>query len=359
MAAAAKYVLLTSILGLFAVIEGALLKLWDSKSVGRDTYVEGSVINGDKISGETTGLFVDLYSTEEAQVETVENFPDIINIWMSSTGQSVPVTFKNMPKIFDIDMSKNKMTEITNTMFTSIPVVKLWLHKNHIKHIEDDSFGDNINIVSLFCNNIESFRHEWFKSPVKVTWLDLHSNDIKILEPDAFKPFTHLETINLAFNKIKTISDGSFSSRNIFKEINLAYNQLIDLNSKAFLAKVKITTFDIRFNRLTYLSKNVTSKLTIGETPLIDGNPWQCDCYLNHIIKWMHWNNYGEGQTHPKDREGEPRCVVPEGKNKTCVERNDRELIEYFVKNSSPPQNTKEKYCKCRPDRSFNDCYFI
>lgn len=86
------------------------------------------------------------------------------------------------------------------------------------------------------------------------------------------------------------------------------------------------------------------SRLHVVNAPQIDGNPWQCSCYYDHIIKWINWQGYGNITN--KDRPGEPRCVVGNGIfADQCIYTNDEESLQLFFKASSPPPETKKQYC--------------
>lgn len=341
-------------------IQSALLRTWDQKGAPRDIFIEGSLLSNKTLDGENAGIFFDKYSEDEEQISVIEDLPDVKNLWMYYIGQEIIVALRNLPKLEEIDISRNELVYVSTQMFSKVPLKRIWVNNNKIKIIENKSFGKEVNLVSLQCNKLDSIQIEWFQDPSKLDYLDLLGNDIKVLNPGIFKRFLNLNHIDLSFNNIHTIGDGAFQARNHYNLINLAYNQITNIDPDVFLRRIKIVKLDLRYNELTFLSKNLTDRLVVEHTPLIDGNPWQCLCYLNHIIKWVNWEKYGAGVSQPKDREGEPRCVNPTNPTGTCVEKVDKELIKYYKDNSSPPPNTKEKYCPCRRvGKNHDECFFV
>lgn len=343
-------------------INCAFIRTWDEKNAVDDVFTNGSIIDNNVVSENTVGLYVDKYSYDDTQVNEIKNLPNLKNIWMYTIGQEEIVKLENLPNLLEIDLSKNELVYVSRSMFKDTPVKSVWLYNNKISAIEKRSFRSSVTLVSLYCNLLTTIKTEWFEDPSKITWLEFHGNKITHIKENTFKPFVNLKGINLVFNEIQTIGDGAFAATNIYDEIYLAYNKLKSLSPKIFPSgRVKIDNFDIRYNELTYLPIEFLNKTTIGSIHLIDGNPWSCACYLKHITKWINWESYGTGDYHPKDREGEPRCVSGKGTEKnTCIEKVDEEIISVYKENSSPVPNTRENYCPCRFNgKSWKECYHI
>lgn len=338
----------------------AFVRVWDAKGAPEDIFVENGEVNEETVPEGTVGLFVDKYSGGDTQITKISDLPNLKNIWMYANGQEFLVVLENLPNIIEADVSRNELSYVSKTMFSNVQVRSLWLNGNKIRTIENGAFGKNITSVSLYCNLLKMFKPEWFQNPSIVTWLELHGNKITHIKENAFKSFPNLKGINLVMNEIYSIGDGAFSGRNIYDEIYLAYNQLTELKPSIFTGRVRINNFDIRYNNLTFLSTEFLNNTSIGSIHLIDGNPWDCACYLNHITKWVRWDKYGQNVHHPKDRAGQPRCVSKKDDKYKCNEIVEEDLIYYYMDHSTPPINERGKYCSCRSSlKSWADCYHL
>lgn len=279
------------------------------------------------------------------QVYSISNFPRLDTADFDNIGQNVVPVFTNLPKLNYINMDRNKLVYLPKDALSKTPASKIYLRHNMIFTVEAGSFGNNVKEVNLDCNMVTEIHSNWFQAPEKLTTLYLSGNSIEVLEENLFKDFTSLTWIYFKHNKLKSIGSGVFPNRQHFKEINLGFNNLKTLPSNAFPERqFSIGMFDIRFNNLSFIPKVLMDRMIGRKTPLIDGNPWQCSCYHNEIIKWVNWNTYGIGA--PKTRNNEPRCVEPKAFGETCIENVDHEILEFFAENSSPPSENRQVYCE-------------
>lgn len=219
-------------------------------------------------------------------------------------------------------------------------VEELHFYSNKISTIENKAFGPNLQILYLPCNKLTFFSIKWFQNASNLEELDMAGNAITSLGPNVFQKFIKLRQIVLSHNKIATIAPKAISNRNTFFTLYLNDNKLEELNANIFKdGDIKISSIYLQNNRLTYLSDEFLRKLNKTKARIY-GNPWQCACW--HIIRqWNTWVNYDLN----KEPEGDPRCVAPLSFQAVCVPAVDRELIEYYEKNSLEKETTEE-FCK-------------
>lgn len=281
-------------------------------------------------------------------IHYIENLNELELIEMNHISLSEVPEFKNLNKIYKISLNRNNIIYIKRQSFSNIPVAKILLMHNKIQKIEEKSFGTNLEILHLRCNDLTTIS-SWFQAPEKIKTLNLLGNKIKTIKQGVLSKMTSLESLDLEHNQLLTLSD-SLPNKNSFYTIQLGHNRLTELKTSWFpSSKFSINwRFTVDFNNLTYIPKDLLKNMNSSQV-FIDGNPWQCSCY-EELIKMLPWEGYGKFGF--KDRPGEPRCVIPLAFGDSCIESNDQESIEYFYKHSSQGE-TRDYICELFYDLKF------
>lgn len=281
-----------------------------------------------------------------------------MKIFIKNLDVSEDIVFRELPKIKVIGISKTGFKTVKNRTFTFITVKELYLTENDINDIDDQAFREDLLILNLRCNQLEQIRPQWFQNVSTLKELQIEANKLTVIPENLFKNFSSLTKISLNLNRIHTIAPGAFSGRSSFAWISLGYNSLKVLPSAVFQSgNITTTSLELQFNNLTFLSKDLVSKIRVTGTTNIDGNPWKCSCYMEHIVPWITWELYGaQDEGWPQDRQGEPRCVVP--KESICTASIDEEVIEYFQEHSSPPKIDTKKFCNCLDEDEYYNCLY-
>uniref|UniRef100_G3UKJ5 Slit guidance ligand 3 n=1 Tax=Loxodonta africana TaxID=9785 RepID=G3UKJ5_LOXAF len=163
--------------------------------------------------------------------------------------------------------------------------------------------------------------------PEYVTDLRLNDNDISVLEATGiFKKLPNLRKINLSNNKIKEVREGAFDGAASVQELMLTGNQLETVHGRMFRGLSGLKTLMLRSNlvscvsndtfagltsvRLLSLYDNRITTITPGAfTTLVSlstinllSNPFNCNCYLAWLGKWLRKRRIVSGN---------PRCQKP------------------------------------------------
>lgn len=225
-------------------------------------------------------LKVTKYYDNEKQIQWIGNLNYIKYILLSDIGQNEIPIFENIAKFTTLNLAKNDIKIVNNKGFSSTSVRHIFLHKNQITKIENGSFGENVRWLNLACNNITEISKNWFKNPASLRRLNLGGNFLTYVPKNMFLEFKDLNDINLSFNLIWRIESGAFAGRSQYDWLFLESNDLVNLNYEIFAQpKVKIDNFNIADNKLIYLPDQLLGSLSVLNSAVIYGNPWQCPCY--------------------------------------------------------------------------------
>lgn len=305
--------------------------------------VSSAVVSPGVVPADVANLVVNRYEGDD-QIERFEGLGRLARIEMTAVEQNYTVVFRDMPKLAFLYLDKNNLIYVSQEMFSRVGLEEVYLSSNKISRIENGAFGKAMKKVFLRCNELEHFRPQWFAGPELLVEIFLAGNRLEAIERDAFRDFARLEYIDLAFNRIRTVGSGAFSARRSFQAINLRNNGLKRIRSTVFPGDaIEVRRIDVRCNNLSFIPAKLLERLTV-RSALIDGNPWQCPCYLQRILPWMDWSGYGS-LDFPRDAPGEPRCVASVGTYaKECVEYVAEEPIECFRRNVPTPPD-RQNYC--------------
>lgn len=181
---------------------------------------------------------------------------DVLNGTIVKMDGSDCETFNSEPcetteNIEELELSRNKITEIKHTMFTCLKKLKrLYLDKNFIKSIHDDAFSNLSHLEEL----------------------KLRENRISSVSPGIFKGLTSLKKLFLGHNSITQIKENTFSHLKSLENLELNNNSLQEIADGAF-DQLKLATLNLNFNHLEGLpvfkdSDSLISILQISNNPV-------------------------------------------------------------------------------------------
>lgn len=305
-------------------------------------------ITGDELSSKTFKfpdheLYVNYYNPGEHQIGLVTDLPHLTHIFINNVEQKRVPHFKKLPKIYEINLSSNKIDTITKDALSSVPVKDVDLEDNEITKVEEGSFGKEVRRIYLTCNELTKIDPKWFSNAANLEELDLTGNKIEVIEKSFFKKFTNLHRISLSHNKLKVIGDLTFGNSNHFYMLRLDHNALTDLRPTVFMdGNITIDFLDISHNNLSFLYRTFRDKVHLTMRPRIGGNPWQCPCY-QQIKQWRPSKGI---EYYSRDPIAKPKCIVLE-KSENCIELVDQETLNQYAKTTTAVRVGRDAVCSC------------
>ncbi|XP_018321531.1 leucine-rich repeat-containing protein 15-like [Agrilus planipennis] len=201
---------------------------------------------------------------------------------LSNNNISDVTNFIRKIKVRKLDLSNNKLTQISINMFndTSFWVAspyraifhELNIGNNQIESIQPGSFkfgdGNSLRVLYLQNNKITVILNNTFSLQNELKNLILNSNQINSLETDSFNNLPKLIMLDLAKNKLATLPFGVFSKLGNLETLNLESNQLSKLDPSLFSGLVRLNRLHLAHNKLTQFSP--TTIFPLGKLTYLD-----------------------------------------------------------------------------------------
>jgi hypothetical protein len=117
--------------------------------------------------------------------------------------------------------------------------------------------------------------------------LILENNRLTSLPANIFDPLWGLKTLNLNHNQLQVLEVSLFSKLEHLKFLDMKGNLLSTLPVGLFALQNELISLDLSDNRLSTLDVKVLTPLLNLDTMNISGNPLDCDCRLQPVVKWI------------------------------------------------------------------------
>lgn len=132
---------------------------------------------------------------------------------------------------------------------------RIWLAKNQISEIEDNSFlgATGLEYLVMFENKISKIGEKAFNGLFQLKSLELQNNLITSLVGNVFAPLKKLSQLNLSQNEIVNIDDNVFNSNSKLEFLNLNTNNLTELGENIFKNQINLTVVHLQNNKINKL----------------------------------------------------------------------------------------------------------
>ncbi|GFS34288.1 chaoptin [Nephila pilipes] len=202
---------------------------------------------------------LELFSFNVFEGETSPMNINLSNNFIEALSLGNSTAFQRL-NIKTLDLTKNKITEISGEFFTSLSINlhSLFLACNKISNLSMHFFP-KLLVLHLSFNNIHSYGLFNPKCCPQVQILALDHNNISTIEDETFSKMHNLRILDLSYNKIAHLPDDAFSGTKL-ERLNLSHNYLAAIPMTAF-GKVKnsLKFIDLSSNRLINLLPEIFS----------------------------------------------------------------------------------------------------
>jgi len=215
-------------------------------------------------------------SVNVLNLTTLEN----IDLSANQIDAIVPGAFSNCQNLRRIDLSLNKITEITDKTFqikTGAMLATIDLSFNLIKELDnnlfDDDLGKSLSWLDLSDNLIEKIGESAFVNLHRLETLILSTNEITHILPTQFKDMFNLRELDMNDNRITTILNRSFDQLASLVTLDFKDNDIYVIESDAFVGLKDLEVLVLSHNKITTLDPKVFTPLTKLTDLHLDFNP--------------------------------------------------------------------------------------
>lgn len=160
-------------------------------------------------------------------------------------------TGKIFPELKILIKTNSDIEKITNGSLHGLYKLEvLFLYRNNIKTIEEDSFKDlqSLRELRLSGNKIESVDDNLLKGLKNLTEIFLINSRIKTITSEAFSTNTKLEKIYIERNEIQNLEKNVFKELKELKFLNLSRNEISTIEFELFQNNRKLEIVDLSHN---------------------------------------------------------------------------------------------------------------
>uniref|UniRef100_A0A3Q2X7X3 Platelet glycoprotein V-like n=1 Tax=Haplochromis burtoni TaxID=8153 RepID=A0A3Q2X7X3_HAPBU len=250
-------------------------------------------------------LFIKCFQTNSSCPSSCRCNPQGAAMCTGSTITDIPLDsdlFEGLTNLTFLNLGRNFIKKLPPTIFHSLTKLQqLILYYNELEFLEAGIFDKLINLVEL----------------------KLHQNQIASLPPKVFWPLGNLKNLTLSSNQLQAIPEKSFYHMPKLVKLTIYKNPLLslpdelmghmDLPPDVFCCLPNLQKLSLKSNNLHYLHPQLFSKLTtlkklhLNDNDLpgdifvslpalmnltLSGNPWDCNCAIRGIARWMRHNEH-------------------------------------------------------------------
>ncbi|XP_069764503.1 chondroadherin-like protein isoform X2 [Narcine bancroftii] len=226
--------------------------------------------------------------------------------------------FRGLRNLIYLYLSSNEINSLQPEIFEGLPeLTYLYLDHNRLTSIPKGAFRllPNLFALHLEYNTIPQLTDDNMEGAEKLRRLHLTGNNLTYVSPTALRPSGQLQKLFLDENKLTEVPTVALMGMSALDELKLSRNPIKQIESGAFLPvkgllqhlwlnnlgleKISDGAFDgvdeqmqslyLENNQLSYIPslENFRNLHTID----LSNNPWDCDCPLLPLRRWLKSSN--------------------------------------------------------------------
>nr|XP_002120213.1 leucine-rich repeat transmembrane protein FLRT3-like isoform X1 [Ciona intestinalis] len=222
------------------------------------------------------------------------------------------VAFKDATRLMELVLTNNLLTAVPEGLPVSLRVLRL-----------DNNLVQRVTVSAL-------------QPLTRLIRLDLSGNSIiqNFVEPSAFLGLHRLRTLDVSANRLTQIPKGLpdnldelLLSKN---SIEFVYSTSSDDGSPTAHGSLSgltmLTKLDLSSNKLQSVEYGAFDGQQRLRTCELQNNPWQCDCYLTYLKRWL------SSTTTTLSSERNTRCSTPQAFSGVTLRNIDQEVLNCDIR---------------------------
>ncbi|KAM9796579.1 uncharacterized protein ACBT44_017091 [Syngnathus typhle] len=220
---------------------------------------------------------------------------EYLQIYSNKIATIPPEVFWPLKKLKNLTLSSNKLQNIPERSFYNMPkLFKLTIYNNPLLSLPDELMGHMPEMPEfyLYDTNLITVPGNLFANMSWLRTLNLHFNDrLSDLPPDLFCCLPELQKLSLKSNNLQQLRPKHFSRLTKLEILLLNNNTLKNLPQNIFQELGQLRMLDLNGNRLKNLPQDIFKFNRFVEV-VLSGNPWDCTCSINALVKWIKLNRH-------------------------------------------------------------------
>lgn len=168
--------------------------------------------------------------------------------------------------IEELDLSNNRLTQLSSEFHELISLKKLHLQNNKISAIEDDSFMNLKNLLYLnITNNQLRLLNLTLTHMKSLKVLDISNNFIYKLSGYEVNRLNSIILFNASHNEIESVESNSFNQAYSLQKLDLSYNHIkTNIETVMFLNNIALEYLDLYSNNIAVIKDRAFSHCNLS-----------------------------------------------------------------------------------------------
>ncbi|XP_065577956.1 leucine-rich repeat-containing protein 24-like [Artemia franciscana] len=194
-------------------------------------------------------------------------------------------------------MSGKRVAQCTGAGFTAVPntlsseVSWLDLSDNVIDSLPAYAFKDagleNLQKIHMRNCSLRLIHKDAFKGLTLLVDLDLSNNNIKGFEEGTLKGNEKLRVFVMNNNPLRALTHREFPYLPSLRQLEMRNCEIEEINANAFLNLRNLEILELSYNKLKTASPDIFAPLEKLKGLNIKYNPWNCDCKLRDLRRFL------------------------------------------------------------------------
>uniref|UniRef100_UPI003AAB63AC toll-like receptor 8 isoform X1 n=1 Tax=Centroberyx gerrardi TaxID=166262 RepID=UPI003AAB63AC len=204
---------------------------------------------------------------------------------------------RNLPVLRVLNMSHNYISTLTTKEMWSKSLSELQFQFNYLGKLWKERDGSydkifmnltNLTILDISFNKITNISKNVFENlPHNLIILRISHNLLNDFEWSQLLGFNQLQILDLSFNSLSYVPEIISNFTHTLSVLDLSHNKISHLSNGFLQGAKSLKTLCLNHNKLTIINQSIFLPENHIETLFLQNNPFQCTCDLLDFILWM------------------------------------------------------------------------
>ncbi|XP_069060809.1 toll-like receptor 8 [Pleurodeles waltl] len=231
---------------------------------------------------------------------------------------------ENLPDLKVLNLSWNEIFTLTHTQINSSSLNELIFKGNRLdklwragdrRYLKCFQSLSNLTYLDLSHNRLKDIPNDAFSSlPLTLKELYLNNNELVYFSWTGLKDFNFLEKLDLSVNRLTLLSSYANNVKWSLKTLLLKHNSIVQIENGFLDHALCLTHLDLSNNQLQIINQTAFLNQTSLKILELKGNPFHCTCETSVFLSWVQSTNLSIPRLAT-----DVTCLTPSDKNSAKV----------------------------------------